>query len=56
MEQVCLDHRLLIITRNNEQSVVMMSLEDYKVLEKTSCLLRSSKNIRRLLESIVQTG
>lgn len=54
MDKVCLDHEPIIITRNNEQSVVMMSLEDYKALEETSYLLRSPKNARRLLESIAQ--
>ena len=30
MDRVCDDHEALIITRNGEQSVVMLSLEDYK--------------------------
>ena len=54
MDKVCLDHEPIIITRNNEQSVVMMSLSDYKALEETAYLLRSPKNARRLLESIAQ--
>ena len=54
MDRVCFDHEPIIITRNNEQSVVMMSLEDYKALEETAYLLRSPKNARRLLESIAQ--
>ncbi|RJG00291.1 YoeB-YefM toxin-antitoxin system antitoxin YefM [Noviherbaspirillum sedimenti] len=54
MDKVCLDHEPIIITRNNEQSVVMMSLEDFKALEETAYLLRSPKNARRLLESIAQ--
>ena len=54
MEKVCDDHDPVIITRRNEDSVVMMSLEDYQALEETSYLLRSPKNARRLLESIVQ--
>ena len=33
MDRVCEDHEPLIITRNSEQSVVMLSLEDYKALE-----------------------
>ena len=52
MDRVCDDHEALIITRNGEQSVVMLSLEDYKSLEETAYLLRSPKNARRLLESI----
>ncbi len=54
MEKVCEDHDPVIITRRNENSVVMMSLEDYQALEETAYLLRSPKNARRLLESIAQ--
>jgi len=58
MDRVCEDHEPIIITRNGEQAVVMMSLEDFKALEETSYLLRSPKNARRLLESIatLETG
>jgi antitoxin YefM len=49
MDRVCEDHEPLIITRNGEQSVVMMSLEDFKALEETAYLLRSPANARRLL-------
>lgn len=52
MDRVCEDHEPIIITRNGQQAVVMMSLDDYKALEETSYLLRSPKNARRLLESI----
>lgn len=52
MNRVCEDHEPVIITRNNEQAVVMMSLDDFKALEETSYLLRCPKNARRLLESI----
>ncbi len=41
MDRVCNDHEPLIITRNGEQSVVMLSLEDYKALEETAYLLRT---------------
>lgn len=54
MNRVCDDHEPLIITRNSEQAVVMMSLEDYKALEETAYLLRSAKNAQRLLASIAQ--
>jgi len=52
MDRVCDDHEPIIITRNGERAVVMMSLDDFKALEETSYLLRSPKNARRLLESI----
>ena len=54
MERVCDDHTPIMITRKNERSVVMMSLEDYDALEETAYLLRSPKNARRLLESIAE--
>jgi antitoxin YefM len=54
MNRVCDDHEPLIITRNGEQSVVMMSLDDYKALEETAYLLSSPKNAQRLLASIAQ--
>jgi antitoxin YefM len=54
MDRVCSDHEPIIITRNNEASVVMISLEDFNALEETAYLLRSPKNAKRLLESIAQ--
>ncbi len=58
MDRVCDDHEPIIITRNSQQAVVMMSLDDFKALEETSYLLRSPKNARRLLESMasLETG
>ena len=54
MEKVCDDHDPVIITRKNQRSVVMISLEDYQALEETAYLLRSPKNARRLLESVAE--
>lgn len=54
MDQVCNDHEALIITRNGEQSVVMLSLEDYKALEETAYLLRTPANAKRLLSAAAQ--
>jgi antitoxin YefM len=54
MDRVCEDHEPLIITRNGDQSVVMLSLDDYKALEETAYLLRTPTNARRLLTSIAQ--
>jgi antitoxin YefM len=56
MDRVCNDHEALIITRNSEQSVVMLSLEDYKALEETAYLLRSPANAKRLLAAVEQLG
>lgn len=52
MDKVCNDHSPVIITRNRDQSVVMLSLEDFEALEETAYLLRSPANAKRLLESI----
>ncbi|MBL9155382.1 MAG: type II toxin-antitoxin system prevent-host-death family antitoxin [Verrucomicrobiales bacterium] len=53
MDRVCEDHAPVIITRNRDQSVVMLSLEDYESLEETAYLLRSPANAKRLLEAIL---
>lgn len=54
MDRVCEDHEPIIITRGGEQSVVMVSLDDYKALEETAYLLRSPVNARRLLSAAAQ--
>ena len=54
MGRVCNDHEPLIITRNGEPSVVMLSLEDYKALEETAYLLRTPANAKRLLTAAAQ--
>ena len=54
MNRVCNDHEALIITRNGEQAVVMLSLEDYNALEETSYLLRTPANAKRLLSAVTQ--
>jgi antitoxin YefM len=52
MDRVCADHTPVIITRNRDQSVVMLSLADYESLEETAYLMRSPANAKRLLEAI----
>lgn len=54
MDRVCNNHEPLIITRNGEQSVVMLSLEDFKALEETAYLLRNPTNAKRLLAATEQ--
>lgn len=54
MDRVCDDHEPLIITRSGQQSVVMLSLEDFQALEETAYLLKNSANARRLVASISQ--
>ena len=52
MEKVCDDHTPVVITRQNERPVVMLSLEDYNAIEETLYVLRSPKNATRLLQSV----
>jgi antitoxin YefM len=52
MDRVCSDHDPVIITRNRDQAVVMLSLDDYESLQETAYLLRSPSNARRLLDAI----
>ncbi len=52
IDAVCDNHEPIIITKKNDRSVVMLSLEDYQALEETAYLLRSPANARRLLDAI----
>lgn len=54
MSRVCENHDPIIITRNGQQSVVMLSLDDFQSLEETSYLLRSPQNAKRLMNSVQQ--
>ena len=54
MDQVCANHDPLIITRKRNQSVVLLSLEDYESLQETAYLLRSPANASRLAEGIAE--
>ena len=53
MDRVCSDHQPMIITRNGQQSVVMLSLEDYQALKETAYLLRVPENAKRLIKVVV---
>ncbi len=54
MNQVCDDHTPIIITRQSERPVVIMSLEDYSAIEETMYLLKSPANAQRLYEALEQ--
>jgi antitoxin YefM len=56
MNKVCQDHAPLIITRQNEDPVVMMSLEDYNAIEETLYLFNSPKNAARLSKALIEIG
>jgi antitoxin YefM len=52
INRVCEDHAPVVITRNRDQAVVMLSLAEYESLQETAYLLRSPANAKRLLRSI----
>ncbi|WP_341787500.1 type II toxin-antitoxin system prevent-host-death family antitoxin [Rickettsia endosymbiont of Cantharis rufa] len=52
MKKVCANHTSLVVTRQKEKSVVIMSLEDYNAMEETFYLLKSPKNTERLKRAI----
>ena len=52
MNKICEDHDPVIITRRNNEAVVMLSLKDYDALNESAYLLRNPRNARRLMESI----
>lgn len=52
MIQTIEDRAPVLITRQNGESCVLMSLEEYNSLEETAYLLRSPKNARRLMDSV----
>jgi len=52
MTRVCQDHDAVIITRQKQESVVVMSLEDYNSIVETCYLLQSPKNAERLNKAV----
>ncbi len=52
MKKVCDDHAPIIVTRKNNEAVILMSLEDYEALTETAYLMQSPKNAKRLIESV----
>lgn len=43
-----------IITRRDADSVVVMSLENYNILQESAYLMRNSVNAKRLLDAVEQ--
>lgn len=52
MEQVCNDHAPVLITRQENKPVVLMSLEDYNAMEETLYLLNNPVNAQQLKNAI----
>lgn len=54
LDKVVIDHNPLIITRQNAEPTVLISLKDFNAYEETAYLLSSPNNVKRLRESIAQ--
>ena len=52
INRVCEDHAPVVITKNRDQSVVMLSLKEYESLQETAYLLRSPVNAKRLIDAM----
>ena len=52
MQKVIDDREPMVITRQNHESVVMLSLSDFKSYEETAYLMQSMKNVARLNSAI----
>ena len=54
LDHVCQDHDALIVTRKNNENVVMISLEEYNSLLETNYLMANAANAKHLMKSIQQ--
>ena len=54
IDTVVNNHSPIIITRQNKEPVVMISLDDYKSIEETAYLMQSMTNASRLNSAIAQ--
>lgn len=54
MDDVYTGHYPLIITRKNDENVVMISLDEFNSLQETNYLLASDANAKHLKKSIAQ--
>ena len=54
MDKVYNDHDPLIITRKNNQNIVLLSIEEYNSLMETNYILSSEENYRFIKDSVDQ--
>ena len=52
LDKVNDDHKPVLITRQNGEPAIVMSLEDFKAYEETAYLMASPKNAARLNQAI----
>lgn len=48
------DHSPVLVTRQNNQTAVLISLEDFNAYEETAYLMSSPANVTHLMKSIAQ--
>lgn len=56
MTDVCRSHDVLVVTRQNAPSVVMMAQDEFESIMETVHLLRSPANAARLLRSVAEAN
>lgn len=56
MDRVCEKHAPLLVTRQNGEHVVLLSLSEYEELDETSYLLSSPANAERLLRGVASAN
>lgn len=56
LDKVNDDHKPVLITRQNGQPAVVMSLEDFQAYEETAYLMASPKNAERLNQAIAEVN
>ena len=54
MERVVADHAPVVISRQQAEAVVMVSLADWNAIEETMHLVSSPANAARLMESLAE--
>ncbi|MDC4276437.1 type II toxin-antitoxin system prevent-host-death family antitoxin, partial [Acinetobacter baumannii] len=54
LDRVIDDHSPVLVTRQNKQPAVLISLDDFNGFEETAHLLKSAMNAKRLRDSIAQ--
>lgn len=56
IDSVIDNNKPLLITRQNGEPAILMSVEDFNSYEETSYLLTSPKNAKRLLKSVTKVN